>query len=284
MDDFPEKAKRCAGFIVMLFAMSAAVFAQVDNPEELFDAAKNDLQEENYENAVRLLERCVELDEESADAHHELAHAYSGSLEYERALEAFTRAITLEPENERHHSCKGKLLLGLEQYDQAVEVLKKTVELAPEKAGPCHDLAHAYEGMEKYEDALEWFEKAIKLDSDSERHRKCHAKCKYAFKMWKEKKNASAGSGKKADKKEKAKEKEKNSAQKEKKPPVEKNESEGPSGLIPEIKDRLGKADRQLEQSPLLRLVIIIGAFLVIAGLTVFLVKLIQQSKNETVE
>ena len=105
MDGFPEKAKRCAGFIVMLFAMSAAVFAQVDNPEELFEAAKNDLQEENYENAVRLLERCVELDEESADAHHELAHAYSGSLEYERALEAFTRNRRMSVTTPARASC-----------------------------------------------------------------------------------------------------------------------------------------------------------------------------------
>ena len=270
MDEFHVRAKRRPMFVtvivVAIFVLTAAVSAQVDNPEELLKAGEESLKEGDHENAVRLLERCIELDEEHADAYHELAHAYAGGQEYDHALESFDMAIALDPQIARHYYCKAKLLLGLEQYDEAVKALKKTVELSPGEAWPCHHLAHAYEGMKKFGDAVEWLEKAAKLDPDSERHSGCLAKARYALKKWQKKQ---AG--------EKDPDKKKEAAEKEEKDKAGDKEDKKTPGLIPEIKDKIEKTDRQLEQSPLLRLSIIVGAFLVISALTVFFVKLIKQ-------
>jgi adenylate cyclase len=117
------------------------------------------------ENAVKLYQKALAIDESHPIATGGLAHVYGMQRKYEEALVQAQRSIDLNPG--RANPALGIALLNLGRYDESVQSFKKVIRLDPK--GPAfyfHFLGHAYFGLEMYEKAIASYKKALDRKPD----------------------------------------------------------------------------------------------------------------------
>jgi adenylate cyclase len=117
------------------------------------------------ENAVKLYQKALAIDESHPIATGGLAYVYGMQRKYEEALVQAQRSIDLNPG--RANPALGIALLNLGRYDESVQSFKKVIRLDPK--GPAfyfHFLGHAYFGLEMYEKAIASYKKALDRKPD----------------------------------------------------------------------------------------------------------------------
>ena len=82
-----------------------------------------------YDEALPLLDKSLELDGERFRFHTERGHAFEGLGRRTEAIEAYTRSIELHPSNRWTHSRVGMLRMIEQEYEPAASALKQGVEL-----------------------------------------------------------------------------------------------------------------------------------------------------------
>jgi tetratricopeptide (TPR) repeat protein/transglutaminase-like putative cysteine protease len=191
------------------FALHGASVAP-PNPDSITDvAALHDAgyaayESGEYEQAIKLLSRVVELDPdhpqawnnlgnalyevgrdlEAVDAYqrqievepfHEWAHNNLGRAlrslrRFEEAEASFRRQLEINPLDEYANGNLGSLYNELERYDEAVQYLERATSITPEDDWAFRTLAAAYQGVHRLDDALAASQKALVLDSTDVRN------------------------------------------------------------------------------------------------------------------
>ncbi len=135
--------------------------------------------EENSRNAVRMLERAVELDPKFALAHAELsrAHSYLYHFGHDRtdkrlasAREAVDRALALQPDLPAAHVALGYYhYWGQRDYDRALAELAIAAKGLPNDTDILAGTAFIRRRQGKLEEALSYLQKAMALDPQNAR-------------------------------------------------------------------------------------------------------------------
>ena len=127
---------------------------------------------QDYERAILMFRKAIELDEKYALAWAGLADAYSDLFRYadatkdhiEKAMEASRRAVELDPDSAEAHASMGLALFIREDYEGADEELKKAIELNPRLWE-----AHYYSGLASasrgnFEEAVRHYRNALEVN------------------------------------------------------------------------------------------------------------------------
>ncbi|MCB9809750.1 tetratricopeptide repeat protein [Candidatus Peribacteria bacterium] len=163
--------------------------------------------EEEYEEAMALLQTIILEEPACLEAYEELADVYLHLRELDKAEKAITRALQLDPRSANAHYLRGFLyslesnweasVTELEQADKAtpnhpeilrclgwslynaqrraqgISVLERSVEMFPENIDAASDLGVCYMNSGEFTKAEEVFERVLELDSDSPHAREC---------------------------------------------------------------------------------------------------------------
>jgi Tfp pilus assembly protein PilF len=113
--------------------------------------------------AVRELERALEIDPEAYEAHIALVGLYGSMGEFSQVDAHFEEAMRLAPNTAQLHFNLGTARVEQGRYDEAAAAFRRTIELAPS-----HALAHAILGRIRYvqqdvDEANALFEEAVRL-------------------------------------------------------------------------------------------------------------------------
>lgn len=125
--------------------------------------------------ALELLERAVELDENFAEAWAELAFViFDGRLfdtdfEIERslAIEAANRAISLDPNLSQAWAAKGQIFLWQQQFLDSEIALRRALELNPNNETARFYLGVVFQHVGSFDRAIEAMERAIELNPNT---------------------------------------------------------------------------------------------------------------------
>jgi tetratricopeptide (TPR) repeat protein len=131
----------------------------------LANTAKAQLENGEFQKAIELLKRALELQPESAATRRNLARAYVLSGQPELAI-AELRKLQAETAETSPAVAYLSGLAALRQlrYDEAIEHLQKSVELDPNEAALRFQLGIALSSLGRSDEAREQFEKAAELD------------------------------------------------------------------------------------------------------------------------
>ncbi len=139
-----------------------------------FDRGTNALREGTYYQATKALNRSVELDNEYALAHAQLAEAYMEIDSSDRARDEIARALSLVPDRTALPKLDALYLDAIiatvgRDLAAAIEYYRKIVEQAPEseKSNAYMDLGRAYEKNENIDKAIELYQEAARLAPES---------------------------------------------------------------------------------------------------------------------
>ena len=123
----------------------------------------------NLSEAVKWLQKSVELDPNLGDAHFNLSEFYIQMGQYETGLASATRAIECNAEDAEGYNNRGIASINLNKRDDAEKDFVKAVELAPEFAMARYNLGAIYHITGRQDLAFLHWKEFLKLNPDSER-------------------------------------------------------------------------------------------------------------------
>ncbi len=139
------------------------MFHEDSKIDDLFTEAQFKFMEQEYQDAIELFTKVIELDQQFVKAWQARAIAHLRMDHKDDALGDIERAITIEPENHRLHYHKGAILFKYNMVDEAVEALSRAIELSPEY-GPAYYLrSEIFSAMGEEEASSADFSKAESL-------------------------------------------------------------------------------------------------------------------------
>lgn len=125
-----------------------------------------------YNKAVSLMEKVIELRPEDVVVFYRLGFDYENTGMNKEAIGAYKKAIELDAKNLDSHYRLGLLYSKNDSHNEAMTHLKKARELGPEYAEVNYRLGIVYDKKKKYTEAVECFNKAIEIDPANIRYYK----------------------------------------------------------------------------------------------------------------
>lgn len=124
----------------------------------------NDLS--NREDAIRKLNRAIEL-----DPHFALAHSLKGDIlqdmeQYEDSADAYEQATIMDPWSFKDFFNLGKVTQVIKQFARAVKAYVAACNLEPEHYGAHIGAAQCYYELKEYDNSMDYANKAKELDPD----------------------------------------------------------------------------------------------------------------------
>ena len=113
----------------------------------------------NYDEALKLFNKCLELDPEDAASMYEIAKIYARQKKIDNALLYSRSATETTPDNVYYHLLYASLLQAIEEYDEAAKEYEKVVLLKPNNPDYYNQLAVSYLYAEKPMEAVKVYDK-----------------------------------------------------------------------------------------------------------------------------
>ncbi len=120
----------------------------------------------DYDEAVRLIGRALDVDPNNVGAHYNLGHVQEDMKRYGAAVKSYDRAIALKPDHAVAYNNRGTALKALGQFDAAVASFDKALALAPDYVEALYNKGVALEAAGRKREAAESFQKAAILKPD----------------------------------------------------------------------------------------------------------------------
>lgn len=123
--------------------------------------------------AIKILEKAIELNATSALVYDALGSAYEEKGNPSEALKCYRKALELDPEYSSALERSGYILSTEGQWEAAIKTLQRAIEIDPRNVEAYCILGIAFlEGKREKEQAVALFQKALELDPDGPSGRK----------------------------------------------------------------------------------------------------------------
>jgi tetratricopeptide (TPR) repeat protein len=123
---------------------------------------------DKYEAAIEDLNEAIDINSEDAVAYNNRGNAYSNLGEHERAIEDYDKAIELDPKHTNAYNGRGNAYRNLGEHERAIEDYDKAIEIDPEYTLAYNNRAESRLEMEAYDLANEDAQEAYELADDTE--------------------------------------------------------------------------------------------------------------------
>jgi TolB-like protein/DNA-binding winged helix-turn-helix (wHTH) protein len=117
--------------------------------------------------AAREFSRALDLNPNSATAHHWFSHYFMAAADLGKATQQMRQALQLEPLSPSINIGIGWCLYYSRQYDQAIEQFRSVVEIDPSLPLAHQTLGMAYQQKGQYDQAIEEYQRAAAFSGNS---------------------------------------------------------------------------------------------------------------------
>ena len=169
-----------AGLLAVSFVFASTSIATSDPSQIYFLLGKYYFNNNDYENAIKYLEKSIELSQDSAKGYYNLGIAYYYNKEYSQAVQNLKKAVGLDPNYAKAHYSLALLYYKNNDLDNAINYLSKTIELEPSNPNANFDIAVAYVDRFRAKESagvissdlgdlrkgLQYYNKVLELDSE----------------------------------------------------------------------------------------------------------------------
>jgi tetratricopeptide (TPR) repeat protein len=125
-----------------------------------------------YEKALELFKKALDLDPEMTEAYNNLGLTYTEMNQEEQATEAFKKAISLSPELAAAYNNLGYVFYRLGSYHEAIEMYNEAIGRSKDNSSAYTNLGNAFYKLEKIEEAMDAWKKALSIDPANEKARR----------------------------------------------------------------------------------------------------------------
>lgn len=116
--------------------------------------------------ALKLLQKAVEINPDYIEAYREFVRIYQDTGDLEGLIKAAAVMHSMSPDNPKYTLILAAAYLGLNQLDSSEQFFSITVRLSPQLAEAYRGLGNVYIAKQDYERAMKNYQKALDLDKD----------------------------------------------------------------------------------------------------------------------
>ena len=124
------------------------------------------IDDENYEAALDKINDFRKKYENCANIFNSLARIYYRLKDPQKALEALNRCLELDKNTAETYYFKGLVLNDLSRFEEAKNSIYQAIKINPNIAKYYAQMARSYQGLEQYENALLYTKEAIELNQN----------------------------------------------------------------------------------------------------------------------
>jgi tetratricopeptide (TPR) repeat protein len=125
-----------------------------------------------YERALGLFKKAIELDASFTEAYNNLGLTHTEMNNEEKATEAFRKAIELSPELSATYNNLGYVFYRLGSYDEAITMYNEAIGRSKDNSSAYTNLGNAYYKLDRIEEAVEAWKRALEIDPGNEKARR----------------------------------------------------------------------------------------------------------------
>lgn len=154
---------------VYTFMEEKGIKNQLDKfrPDAVFVMAYSAAQQEDYEEAKKLLNELIEMNYDNANVYKVLSNLQLQDGDSEKALETLDKAIERYPENLSLLIDQLNIYITTGEETKAIDKMEKAVELDPTRADLYYALGQAYAKADMEKEAIETYKTAIETAKKS---------------------------------------------------------------------------------------------------------------------
>ncbi|KAM3145854.1 hypothetical protein pb186bvf_002149 [Paramecium bursaria] len=119
---------------------------------------------EDYEDAVEMYDRAIDIDPENADYWCEKGVTLSELGDYQSAKYAYNQAIRIDPYDADIYNSKGLMFQQMDNHKAAIQMFDKAISLNDEEPAYYYNKGKSYVSMESFNQAQKSFNQAIYYD------------------------------------------------------------------------------------------------------------------------
>ncbi len=143
--------------------MSIAVVAQTEDPKTLHENAKTFMRQGDFNNAIIILTRALQIDKNNLEMQKDLVMSYYYKRDYEKALDGVKTLIDRDDADVVTYQIAGNVYKALEEVKECDKVYKKGLKKFP-NSGPLYSEYGELLWAKKDFSAIEQWEKGIQVD------------------------------------------------------------------------------------------------------------------------
>jgi tetratricopeptide (TPR) repeat protein len=132
--------------------------------QTVFNAAKLQLKQRHFEQALALFEQAQQIDPDHAELHEAFATAYVLAGNIDAAIDQFKRVTLLEPRRSSTFVNLGALYNRLGEFQKAVEMCRKAVQLDKKSADGYYNLGIAHRKLNQLSLAVPAYREAVRIN------------------------------------------------------------------------------------------------------------------------
>lgn len=149
------------------YAQSAQAQSQDDAVQSLLNQAQELYRRRQFDQAVELLRRAVQMKPNLATAHVQLGMALMQTDELDEALAEMRRAVELNPNDAHAYLGLGLVQSSMRRYSEAIDAYKQAINLDPNYLAAYSNLGAIYGNTNRYEESEEAFRQVLRLDENN---------------------------------------------------------------------------------------------------------------------
>jgi Tfp pilus assembly protein PilF len=155
--------KKYLVFFCGTLLMSIAAVAQTEDPKTLHENAKTFMRQGDFNNAIIILTRALQMDKNNLEMQKDLVMSYYYKRDYEKALDGVKTLIDRDDADVVTYQIAGNVYKALEEVKECDKVYKKGLKKFP-NSGPLYSEYGELLWAKKDFSAIEQWEKGIQVD------------------------------------------------------------------------------------------------------------------------
>jgi Tfp pilus assembly protein PilF len=155
--------KKYLVFFCGTLLMSIAAVAQTEDPKTLHENAKAFMRQGDFNNAIIILTRALQMDKNNLEMQKDLVMSYYYKRDYEKALDGVKTLIDRDDADVVTYQIAGNVYKALEEVKECDKVYKKGLKKFP-NSGPLYSEYGELLWAKKDFSAIEQWEKGIQVD------------------------------------------------------------------------------------------------------------------------
>ncbi len=140
-------------------------------PVDFWSEGYDLIQRQEYDNAIDVLDKSIELSPRFALSYYYRGYAYLRKGDFNRAILDFEKSISLDPNLSDAYAGLALADVKLRDYKRAIEAATKAIMLNPQDSVSYYNRGVAYSNLKEYEEAYRDFDAAVSLDPTNEEAR-----------------------------------------------------------------------------------------------------------------
>jgi Tfp pilus assembly protein PilF len=126
--------------------------------------AKGALARGQYQDALKIYQRALQIREDDPEIHYSIATIYFLVDDLQHAMEHFKSVTERDPRRANAHINLGAVYHRLGQFEESVESLQRGLQLDPNRAEGYYNLAVVYKQLGHVDKAMETYRAAVRLN------------------------------------------------------------------------------------------------------------------------